>query len=431
MIEYVGLLVILIALITCGMPVGFASGIVTYLGAAIYFGDLFDPRAATMIARLAIDKMDDFLLLSIPFFILAGRLMNTGGITERLFSFVAVATRPLPGGHAHANVLASLFFAGMSGSATADALSLGRIEMRAMLAHGYKREFAAGITAASSLLSPVIPPSIALVAYAVQAEVSVAAMFFAAIVPGLLMTAGFMAYVAWQAWRQDFPAGAVAGPRELWAAFRPAALSMLTPVIIIGGIYLGVFTPTEAAAVAAAYAMLLGGLYYREFGARRLLEEIRGTMIDSAVVMLIVAFTSALGVVLIRAELPTELAEALAGLTQDPYVLMILMVILWAIVGCFMAQTPAILVLAPILVPIAQSYGIDLVYFGVVMTIALTVGLLTPPVGMVLYAMVRVAELPFPTLVRISTPYVILTFGIVFVLVALPELSLFLPRLLM
>jgi tripartite ATP-independent transporter DctM subunit len=426
---YLVLAGLLVVLIMAGFPVGFAAGLVSLAGAAALFDGLTDPRVPAMLARVMLDKMDNFLLLAIPFFLLAGRLMNTGGITERLFGFVSVLTRPVRGGLGHANVLASVLFAGMSGSATADAVGLGTIEMRAMLSQGYQREFSAGITAASSLIGPILPPSIALVAYAVQAEQSVGALFFAAIVPGLLMAATYMTYVAYCAHRYGHPRGRIAGLGELVRSFRNAFWPMLTPAIIMGGIWGGVFTPTEAAAVAAFYAAVLGMLFYREFGWRQLLAEVRGTMVDSAVIMLIIAFTSAFGIIMIRGGVPSGLAESLVALTASPTVLLLLLAGFWMIVGCFMAQTPAILILTPILMPIVEQYEIDPIHFGIVMTITLTIGLLTPPVGMVLYALVRVTELPFQRLAVVSFPYVLLTMGVVLLLIFFPQLVLFLPGL--
>jgi tripartite ATP-independent transporter DctM subunit len=423
-------LVSIIVLISLGMPVGFAAGVATLAGAAWLFGDLFDARVATMIARTSLDKMNDFLLLSIPFFLLAGRLMNVGGITERMFDFVAVLVRPIRGGLGHANVLASLLFAGMSGSATADAVGLGQIEIKAMAKAGYDHRFSAGITAASALLSPIIPPSIVLVAYAVQAQVSVGALFFAAIVPGLLMAGVFMAWVAYCAHRYGFPAGARATLAEIWTAFRRAILAILTPAILLVGIYSGLFTPTEAAAVAALYALLVTGFVYREVGWRRILKEIRGTFIDTAVMMIIIAFTSAFGVILIRSGVPADLAGFLAGLTDSPTVLLLLLLLLWLAVGLAMDQTPAILILTPILMPIVQKFQVDPVHFGVVMALALTIGLLTPPTGMVLYALIRVTGLGYDQLVRIATPYTLMLIGLVVILILFPELTLFLPRLL-
>jgi tripartite ATP-independent transporter DctM subunit len=430
MIVYLGLVLLLIVLIVIGMPVGFAAGITSVLGAGLFFGDIFDPRVGTMIARLAMDKMDNFLLLAIPFFLLAGRLMNSGGITEKLFGFVALLVRPLRGGLGHANVLASVMFAGMSGSATADAVGLGQIEMKAMMSQGYDRGFSAGVTAASSLIGPILPPSIALVAFAVQAEISVAAMFFAAIVPGLLLALSYMAYVAYRACADGMSAGPVATLAELWPAFRAAILPILTPVIIMAGIYFGIFTPTEAAAVAAGYATILGVAVYREFGWRHLLREIRGTMLDSAVIMLIIVFTSAFGVVMIRGQVPMALAEFLTGLTTDPTVLLFLLTGFWLVVGCFMAQTPAILILTPILLPIIDRYDIDPVHFGIIMTLTLTLGLLTPPVGMVLYALIRVTGLSFERLAVLCIPYLVITSIVIAVLILFPGLVIYLPGLL-
>ena len=423
-------LILTIALIVIGMPVGFAAGISSLAAAAWLFGDALDPRVATMVARTALDKMGDFLLLAIPFFLFAGRLMNTGGITERLFHFVAVAVRPVRGGLAHANVLASVLFAGMSGSATADAVGLGQIEIKAMTAGGYDHKFSTGVTAASALISPILPPSIVLVAYAVQAQVSVGALFFAAIVPGLLMAVVFMAWIAVCARRYGFPAGSPTSLKDIWLALRPAGLALLTPAIILVGIYAGLFTPTEAAAVAALYALIVAVFVYREIGWARVLVELRGTFIDTAVIMLIIAMTSLLGVVLIRSGIPGQLAEFLASLTGSVTVLMLLLMVLWLVVGCFMAQTPAVLILTPILMPIVQRFGIDEVYFGVVMTLALTIGLLTPPVGMVLYALIRITGLSFDALVRVSFPYVLMLTALTILIILIPELTLFLPRLL-
>ncbi|MEZ5845073.1 MAG: TRAP transporter large permease [Hyphomicrobiaceae bacterium] len=421
----VGLTLLLICL---GMPVGFAAGVASVVGTAWLFGDLLDPRVATLIARTSLEKMDDFLLLSIPFFIFAGRLMNTGGITDRLFAFVAALVRPVRGGLAHANVLASVLFAGMSGSATADAVGLGQIEYRAMTTAGYDHRFSAGITAASSLISPILPPSIVLVAYAVQAQVSVAALFFAAIVPGALMAIVFMAFIAFRAAAFGLPAGSPIALREVWLTFRRAILAILTPAIILTGIYAGFFTPTEAAAVAALYALVIATLVYREIGWTRIVTELRGTFLDTAVIMLIIAFTSTLGVVLIRSGLPEQLASFLAGLTDNKTVILLLLLVLWLVVGCFMAQTPAVLILTPILLPIVQRYGINEIHFGIVMTLALTLGLLTPPVGMVLYALIRVTNLGFDELVRASFPYVLMLTALTVVLIIFPDITLALPR---
>ena len=421
----------LVVLIMLGFPVGFGAGTVSMIGAGYFFGDFLDPRTSSMIARLAFAKINNFLLLAIPFFLLTGRLMNVGGITERLFGFVSVVSRPLKGGLGHANVLASMIFAGMSGAATADAVGLGTVEMRAMLQEGYDREFSSGITAASSLIGPIIPPSIPLVAYGVIAEESIGSLFLGGVIPGTLMAIAFIIYVSYRARKGNYPSGSMAGIRELLVSFRNAFLPLMTPVIIIGGIYGGIFTPTEAAAVAAFYAMVLGLLFYREYGWRHLMREIKGTMIDTAVIMLVIAFTSAFGVVMIRGQVPDALAALITQISSDPTVLLFLFTILWMIVGCFMAETPAILILTPILLPTAEKFGIDPIHFGVVMTVALTIGLLTPPVGMVLYALIPVTELPFERLAVLAIPYILLSLIVVALTIVFPELVLWLPRVIM
>ncbi len=431
MVAYAFLAFALVILIMLGFPVGFGAGTVSMIGAGYFFGDFLDPRTSSMIARLAFAKINNFLLLAIPFFLLTGRLMNVGGITERLFGFVSVVSRPLKGGLGHANVLASMIFAGMSGAATADAVGLGTVEMRAMLQEGYDREFSSGITAASSLIGPIIPPSIPLVAYGVIAEESIGSLFLGGVIPGTLMAIAFIIYVSYRARKGNYPSGSMAGIRELLVSFRNAFLPLMTPVIIIGGIYGGIFTPTEAAAVAAFYAMVLGLLFYREYGWRHLLREIKGTMIDTAVIMLVIAFTSAFGVVMIRGQVPDALAALITQISSDPTVLLFLFTILWMIVGCFMAETPAILILTPILLPTAEKFGIDPIHFGVVMTVALTIGLLTPPVGMVLYALIPVTELPFERLAVLAIPYILLSLIVVALTIVFPELVLWLPRVVM
>ena len=431
MVAYAFLAFALVILIMLGFPVGFGAGTVSMIGAGYFFGDFLDPRTSSMIARLAFAKINNFLLLAIPFFLLTGRLMNVGGITERLFGFVSVVSRPLKGGLGHANVLASMIFAGMSGAATADAVGLGTVEMRAMLQEGYDREFSSGITAASSLIGPIIPPSIPLVAYGVIAEESIGSLFLGGVIPGTLMAIAFIIYVSYRARKGNYPSGSMAGIRELLVSFRNAFLPLMTPVIIIGGIYGGIFTPTEAAAVAAFYAMVLGLLFYREYGWRHLLREIKGTMIDTAVIMLVIAFTSAFGVVMIRGQVPDALAALITQISSDPTVLLFLFTILWMIVGCFMAETPAILILTPILLPTAEKFGIDPIHFGVVMTVALTIGLLTPPVGMVLYALIPVTELPFERLAVLAIPYILLSLIVVALTIVFPELVLWLPRVIM
>lgn len=425
-----GLLVTLclLALITLGLIVGVAAALAAIIGAWATFGDPFGPRVPMMVSRLSIDRIQDFLLLSIPFFILTARLMNSGGVTERLFAFIAMALRPIRGGLAHANVMASFVFAGMSGSATADVAGLGAIEMRAMRLAGYPDSFSAGITAASALLSPIIPPSIVLIAYSVQSGQSVATMFLATIVPGVLLAFMLMLWVAYQAYRLDMPKGTLPSGRELLVAGRRATLPALTPVIILAGIYLGIFTPTEAAAVAVVYALFLSRFVLKELTWAQFLHELKGTVIDTSALLFIIAMTSAFGVVMLRLGLPQALASFIDGITSEATGVMLLVVAICIVVGCFMAQTPAIIILTPILLPIAERAGINLVHFGCVMSITLTLGLLTPPVGMVLYVLHKVANISIDALFRSVAPFIIVVLIHILLLVFFPGLALFLPH---
>lgn len=413
--------------IMMGVMVAVSAGLAAIIGGSIVFGDPFGSRIPMMISRLSIDRIDNFLLLAIPFFILAGRLMNTGGVTERLFAFIATLMRPLRGGLGHANVMASFVFAGMSGSATADVAGLGAVEMRAMRANRYPESFSAGVTAATSLLGPVLPPSIVLIAYAVQAEQSVASLFLAAIVPGVLIAISFMAWVALQSRLHNFPRGSIPTIHELVHTGFHAFLPMLTPAIILVGIYAGLFTPTEAAAIAVLYAFILTKFVYQELSWKMLLEQLKGTALDTATLMFIIAMTSAFGVIALRLGLPQALVSTVLGISEDPTVVLYLLLLVWVVVGCFMAQTPAIIILTPILLPVAQQVGIDLIHFGVVMAMGLTIGLLTPPVGMVLYALNKVAYVPLGILFRVSFPYVLIALLIICLLVLFPFLVTGLP----
>lgn len=422
------LTLMVVLLILAGLMIAISAGLASIVGGWIIFGSVTGEIVPKMVARFAIDRIDNFLLLAIPFFILAGRLMNRGGVTVRLFDFVSAISQPLRGGLGHANVLASFIFAGMSGSATADVVGLGAVEMKAMRSNGYPEDFSAGVTAASSLLGPCLPPSIVLIAYAVQAEQSVATLFLAAIVPGILLALCFMAWVFVQARQRKLPVGSFPPARELGRKALKAFLPMLTPGIILAGIYGGVFTPTEAAAVAVVYAHILTIVVYREISLRQLLSELKGTVLDTATLMFIIAMTSAFGVIMLRLGLPQALAQMVTSVSENATVVMFLFLLIWGVVGCFMAQTPAIIIMTPILLPIAQSLGMDLVHFGIVMAMSLTLGLMTPPVGMVLYALQKVARVRIGVLFRVAIPYVLIMASFLCILILVPEIVTTLPH---
>jgi len=431
LIPYFIITVLLIILILMRMEVAWAIGIVSIIGATFLFGGFWDIRVAAMVAQRSFCGTDSFVLLAVPMFILAGRLMNVGGVTTRLFNFASCLVRPLKGGLGHANVLASMLFAGMSGSAVADVAGLGIVEMRAMLDEGYGREFSAGITGASALVGPIIPPSIAFVIYGVIAQQSIAVLFMAGVLPGIILAVGQMIYVSILAHKNNYPSGRIPHISELVRTLKKALLPLMAPVILLGGIYGGIFTPTEAASVVVIYSIILGMFVFREYNFKVLLKEIKIAMIQTSAIMIIVGYVSVFGIVMIRGGVPTALANGLMRLTDNPQILMLLFLLLWLVTGFFMSQSPALLILTPILLPIVQSYGIDPIHFGVVMTLSLTVGQLTPPIGIVLYTLVKVAEIPFERLVIVLLPYVFISILVIILLIFVPDLVLFLPKLLL
>jgi tripartite ATP-independent transporter DctM subunit len=367
-------------------------------------------------------------LLAIPFFIMAGNLMNTAGITERIYDFAKALVGWLHGGLGHVNVAGSVIFAGMSGTAVADAGGLGTIEIKAMRDHGYDVNFAVGLTASSSTIGPIIPPSLPLVVYGVVASASIGQLFVAGIVPGLVMALFLMMTVTFYAWYRGYPRDAVFRFSVLGRTLKRAFLPLLTPAIIIGGMTFGIFTPTEAAIAACAYALLLG-LFYRSLNFRQLLRVSFDTIETTAVVLFIVAGASIFGWVLTTTRVTEAFAAGLLSLTQDPIMILILINLLLLVVGCFMETIAAITILTPVLLPVAVQVGIDPVHFGIIMVLNLMIGLLTPPVGMVLFVLARVAHISFEQCVRAVAPFIIPLLLVLALVTFVPWVTLWLPTL--
>ena len=417
------LLISLLAMILIGVPIAIALAASSMLYIALS-GTI--PEIA-VIHRM-VNGVDSFPLLAIPFFIMAGNLMNSAGITERIFSFAKACVGWLHGGLGHVNVAGSVIFAGMSGTAVADAGGLGTIEIKAMRDHGYEVKFAVGLTAASSTIGPIIPPSLPLVIYGVVASASIGQLFIAGIVPGLLMAAFLMLTVTWYAWRRGYPRDAEFRLSEIWRTGKRAFLPMMTPVIIIGGMTFGLFTPTEAAVAACAYALLLG-LYYRSLGWRQLIRVSFDTIETTAVVLFVVAGASIFGWVLTTSRVTETFAAELLSITQDPVMLLILINLLLLVVGCFMETIAAITILTPVLLPITNHLGIDPVQFGIIMVLNLMIGLLTPPVGMVLFVLARVASISFEDCVKAVAPFLIPLLVVLAIVTFVPAVTLWLPTL--
>ncbi len=377
------------------------------------------------VQRLAIG-VDSFPLIAVPFFIFAGNIMNSAGITEKIFSFADHVVGHLTGGLAHANILASLIFSGMSGAAIADAGGLGAIELKAMKEGGYDEDFSLAITGASSIVGPIIPPSIPAVIYAVTGSVSTGKLFAAGILPGFIMAMMLAIMVYFKCKKAGYTKRLQAPLIAIWKSFRSAFLALLAPVIILGGIISGVFTPTEAAIIAVFYSIFVG-LVYGSLNLLELPRLVRETLDITTSVFFIVAAASLFGLVLTISQVPQELAATFIQIFPNKYFALIMINIFLLVIGFFMEPTAAIMILVPILLPITTSLGIDPVHFGIIMILNLMIGLLTPPVGMVLYVLSSVSNVPFERIARVSMPYV-LALGIALVVFTfVPEIVMVIP----
>ena len=418
------LFVMVFVLLIMGVPVAIALG-----GSSLVYVLLSGQVPDLVVVHRMVNGVDSFPLLAVPFFILAGNLMNTAGITNRIFDFAKACVGWMRGGLGHVNVGASVVFAGMSGAAVADAGGLGTIEIKAMRDAGYEPDFSVGVTAASSTIGPIIPPSLPMVIYGVVASASIGQLFAAGLVPGLLMAVALMVMVAWYARRRNYPRDASFSLANLGRSFLRAFLSLLTPAIIVGGILLGVFTPTEAAVAACAYALLLGVVVYRTLTWRRLLRVSFDTIETTAIIMLIVAGASIFAWILTSNRVTELFADFILTVTENPYLILLLINLILILVGCFMETIAAITILVPVLLPIVVKVGIDPVHFGVVMVLNLMIGLLTPPVGMVLYVLSRVSGVPFERCVSATWPFLIPLVAVLFAVTFIPALSMWLPTL--
>lgn len=391
---------------------------------------LFNGISAIVIPQKIAMAANSFPLLAAPIFILMGNIMNRGGVTLRIFAFTTALVGWLRGGLAYANILASMIFAGMSGSAVAEAGGLGTIEIKAMRDAGYDPGFAAGLTGAAATIGPIIPPSLPMIIYGVSAETSIGALFIAGIIPGVLM-AGSLACLTYRfARRAKLPRLPFPGLAEVLTAFRAAFWALMTPVILFGGMMTGIFTATEAAAVAALYALILGLVIYRDFELRDLPALILETVETSGVVMALVMAAQLLGYCLSVSRMPQAFGAALSEITNNPLIYLMIVNVLLLVVGCFMEAIAAMLILIPILVPPAMKLGIDPVQFGLIFVLNLMIGTLTPPVGVVLFVMSRIAQLPFGIVARATAPFLA---PLIVVLVAItfwPPLTTWLPGLL-
>lgn len=413
--------------ILIGMPVFFAM--LAAPGSLLILLDM--DRDIPLLFRNIYNGIDSFPLMAIPFFMLAGELMNRGGITLSLVNFSQSLLGHIRGGLAHVNIFSSMLFAGLSGSAVADTSALGSMLIPAMEKNGYKRKFAAAITAASSVIGPIIPPSGIMIIYAYTMEVSVAALFAAGLIPGILVGLALMAITTVMARKYDFP---IASQKASWPergqAAKSAFLPLMTPVIILGGILGGIFTPTEASAIAVAYALVLSLFITKTLKFSDLPAIFNKAAMASAVVLLLVGAAIAFKTVVSLSHVAEDLAQWVLGLSGSVYVLLFLINILLFVVGMFLDAGPAIIILGPILGPVFIGMGIDPVHFAIIMSVNLTVGLATPPMGLVLFVASSVSGEKVETISKAILPFLAVEIAVIFLITFFPSISMTLPRLL-
>ena len=407
------------------IEIAFALG----LGALLYMVVFLPTVSLTTIPQQMYAGADSFTLTAIPFFVLVGELMTAGGISRRLVDFSHTLVGHLKGGMGIVELVASLIFAGFSGSAVANAAGTGSITIPAMIQSGYPRGLAAAIESSSSSLGAILPPSIPLIVYASIAGVSVSGLFLGSYVPGAILSLGLAILIRWEAIRHRVPMHPRASRAEKLAAAKDAAPALLTPLLIMVGIFGGVMTPTEAGAAGAVYAFLISYFLYREITLYDLPRLLLNTAITTGVVMLVMTAAAVFSWILAFEGIPADAAELFLSTVRDPSLLMISIVALLLVMGIFIEPIPGLIILTPVIVPIGAAAGLDPLHLGVVVTIALTLGILTPPVGVILYVTSMLANTTVEATSRALIPFLVVLIGGTLVIAVVPGLVLWLPRL--
>lgn len=419
--------VIFFTLLLLGVPIGFTIGIAGLAG--LYLTSM-DVALLTMAPLQYFSGLDMFTLLAMPFFILAGEIMNRTGITGRLVTFANILVGHLRGGLAHANILASVFFAGMTGAAVSDTAAIGTMLIPAMQKDGYDTDFAAAVTAASSIIGPTIPPSNMMVIYGSLMNVSIAGLFAAGFLPGLLLAIFLMIIAGIISARRGYPKSKRSTLKQVVFGFKDAIIPLLMPIIILGGILSGIFTPTEAAAVAVAYAAAIGFFVLKSISLRDIPEMLIKTARITGVVFLIIGTASILSWILSFTQVPQKIAAAMLAVTDSPKLILLMILALMLVVGLFMDIAAALIILGPILHPIAVSIGIEPIHFGIIMVLSLNIALMTPPVGACLFVACSISNLKLSQLSRAILPFIIVEIIALFIVAYVPAISLVFPRLL-
>jgi tripartite ATP-independent transporter DctM subunit len=418
----------LVVLAVLNVPMAFVLILASFL-----FFVTQDRMTPIILVQRTVAEIESFVLLAVPFFILAGSLMNASGITDRLVRLAAALVGHLTGGLGQVNVVVSTLFGGLSGSGNADAAAEAKVLVPAMVSRGYSPAFASAVTAASAVITPLIPPSIGLILYGYLAEVSIGRLFLGGVIPGLIVTVAMMVVVYLVAKRRGYEVvgnRAFSG-RELWLALKDASWALTIPIVIVGGIRFGVFTPTEAGAIAAAYTLVVGMFVYRELTWKDIPAALSETLRANGAVMLIIAAAAPFSWYLTYARIPQQVTEVMLSLTREPWLVLFIVNVFLLVVGTAMAESAMLIILVPLLVPVMAGLGVDLVHFGIVLTFNLLIGAISPPVGTLIYTTCSITRVSVTDISRELWPFIAVSILCLFLFTYVPDTVLFLPNLLM
>jgi len=421
--ELIMLIVSFLILLILGVPISFSMGFSSLL-CILYSG-----TDINIFTQRLVGGLSDFSFLAIPLYILAGQVMNSSGVAKRIFDFAGALVGSIRGGLAQVNVVASLIFAGMQGTAASDAASLGAMEMKAMKDEGYDPGFSGAVTAASSILGPMVPPSVGLILYGTAANVSVGRLFFGGIIPGILLGLLMMVLIYIIADKKKLPVRKKLTTKGFWYSFKRVLLPIFTPVIILSGILFGITTPTEAGLLALIYATILG-FYYKELTLKKMYKLMRESLTYTGNIMFLFSAASIFSWVLVQEDVPAMISKYLFTITTNPLLIMLMIVSSMIALGTVIETVPLLLICTPIFAPIVANLGYDLVHFGIITILAIDIGLVTPPVGVSLYIVSDVGKVPFEKIVREIAPFIIcLVIGLL-IIIAFPKIVIWLPNLL-
>jgi len=416
-------IVVFLLLLVLRVPIVFSLG----LSSVVYF--VMNGMTLTTIPQIMVTPFDSFPMLAVPLFMLAGELMNLGGVSRRLFAFAKALVGHIPGSLGHVSIIASMIFAGMSGSAVAEAAGLGTVEIKEMVNDGFDPDFAAALAGSSATIGPIIPPSIPFVIYGAIVGCSVGALFAGGAIPGVLMGLAMMPYVYFVAKKRSYKIYRRATWKELLIAFKDAFLPLLTPAILLSGILSGIVTPTEAGVLAVVYALILGKLIYNEYTFKELFKIVLQVGQGASTVLFIITTATVFGWILAYESVPGVITNILFGVSHNKFLILLILNAWFLILGCFMDTITIILVMVPMVIPAVKEARIDLVHFGVTVTLNLMIGMLTPPVGMCAYVVADIAKISFERVVRAAVPFMIILTVVLLAITYFPSTVTWLPSL--